>query len=73
MQKILANRIRCKYCGDIIESRHCGDCQFCSCARVGVYGGKVRLGRIAIFSHADYEDLSVCEEEKDDNLHLYEK
>lgn len=66
MQKIIANKIRCKYCGEIIESKSLYDFQFCKCGRVGVYGGTRFLSRIAIFSHDDYEDLSEYEDVPDD-------
>lgn len=66
MQKIIANKIRCKYCGGVIESKNLYDFQFCKCGRVGVYGGTRFLSRIAIFSHDDYEDLSEYEDVPDD-------
>ena len=36
MEKIITNKIRCKKCGDIIESTHCHDFKFCKCGAVAV-------------------------------------
>lgn len=62
MRKILRNRVRCKRCGEIIESVNYWDINFCRCGRVAVEGGKRYLGRIAIFSNEDYEELSEFED-----------
>lgn len=62
MQKILANRIRCRYCGDIVESKSPYEMQFCRCGRVAANGGRERLGRISVYSRGDYEELSIFEE-----------
>ena len=37
---IKRNAIRCKRCGDIIESRHVHDFKWCSCGQCAVDGGK---------------------------------
>jgi len=37
---ILHNRIRCKKCGDVIESKHRHDFVWCSCKSVFVDGGR---------------------------------
>ena len=37
--KLVRNAIRCRHCGDVIESRHVHDFQRCSCGRVAVDGG----------------------------------
>lgn len=66
MRKILANRIRCRYCGDIVESKSPYDMRFCRCGRVAAYGGKERLGRIFVYSRGDYEELSIFENKPDD-------
>ena len=39
-RKIKRNRIRCKRCDDIIESRSIHDYQFCKCKAVSIDGGK---------------------------------
>ena len=45
-EQIKHNKIRCKLCGDIIESVHRHDFVWCSCGAVFVDGGKeyVRCG-----------------------------
>ena len=45
MEKIITNKIRCKKCGDIIESTHRHDFKFCKCGAVAVDGGKDYLRR----------------------------
>ena len=39
MKKIIRNAIRCKFCGDVIESETVHDFKFCSCKTVAVDGG----------------------------------
>ena len=39
MQKIITNKIKCKFCGDIIESTHHYDFKSCSCEACSVDGG----------------------------------
>lgn len=64
MQKIIRNIIRCKHCGDIIESVSVHDFKFCSCGSVAVDGGHDNLRRLFLTSpDDDYEDLSVVESE----------
>ncbi len=41
MKKIIRNRIKCKKCGEIIESTSRHDFKFCKCGAVAVDGGKV--------------------------------
>ena len=61
MAKAKVNRVRCKECGDIIESVHVHDFVTCSCGAVSVDGGLQYLKRC--FKHKDcYEDLSFKEE-----------
>ena len=45
MREILANKIRCKKCGDIIESKSVYDFRFCKCDSVAVDGGHDYLRR----------------------------
>lgn len=35
----MSNRIKCKFCGDIIESKYRHDLQRCKCGKVFVDGG----------------------------------
>ncbi len=59
MQKILINKIKCKKCGDIIESVSVHDFKFCKCGAVAVDGGHEYLRRCG--NKEDYDDLSKCE------------
>ena len=43
--KIIANKIQCKKCQDIIESRYTHDFVWCKCGSVAVDGGKSYLRR----------------------------
>ncbi|MBR1417014.1 MAG: hypothetical protein IJ572_04280 [Bacilli bacterium] len=68
MNKIIVNKIKCKKCGDIIESTHRHDFKFCKCGAVAVDGGKDYLRRLG--NEDDYEELfeaiEVEEEDKKD-------
>ena len=59
MRKILVNKIRCKKCGDIIESKSVHDFKFCKCESVAVDGGHDYLRLLGELE--DWEDMSVCE------------
>lgn len=61
MEKIIVNKIKCKKCGDIIESKTVHDFKFCKCGSVAVDGGKDYLRRLGEFD--SYIDLSVVEKE----------
>ena len=63
MRKILVNKIRCKNCGDIIESKSVNDFKFCQCKSVAVDGGHDYLRRVGEFD--DWEDMSVFEPNDD--------
>jgi hypothetical protein len=63
MQKIIVNRIRCRVCGDIIESRYTHEFVTCSCGRVSVDGGHEYLRRGYKNSPDDYIELSEYGEE----------
>ena len=56
MEKIITNKIRCKKCGDIIESTHRHDFKFCKCGAVAVDGGKDYLRRCG--NREEWEELS---------------
>ena len=56
-KKIISNKIKCKKCGDIIESKSINDYKRCSCGAVAVDGGKDYLKRIGI--EEEYEELSI--------------
>ncbi len=57
---IVKNVIRCKRCGDIIESTYRHDFKFCSCQRCAVDGGLDYLRRCG--NPDDYEELSEYKE-----------
>lgn len=58
MQKIIRNAIKCKHCGDIIESTSRHHFTVCSCGCCSVDGGHDYLRRSFRNSKADYEELS---------------
>lgn len=58
-RKIIRNRIKCKYCGDIIESISVHDFKFCSCGKVAIDGGKHYLKRTG--NTNDWDELSEFE------------
>ena len=55
MKKIIRNRMKCKTCGEIIESTSRHDFKFCKCGAVAVDGGKDYLRRVE--SKDAYEEL----------------
>lgn len=55
-QIIKVNKIKCKKCGNIIESKTINDLKRCSCGAVAVDGGKEYLKRIG--NDEEYEELS---------------
>lgn len=55
-KEIISNKIKCKKCGDIIESKGTNDYKKCSCGVVAVDGGKDYLKRIG--NEENYEELS---------------
>ena len=64
MKKIIRNRIKCKKCGEIIESTNRHDFKFCKCGAVAVDGGKDYLRRVG--NKDDYEELIEYEGRDDD-------
>ncbi len=61
MQEIKQNKIRCKFCGDVIESKSTHDFVKCSCGRMVVDGGLSYLRRL-FKEPNDYEELSEWSE-----------
>ena len=45
-KKILVNKIQCKKCKDIIESKHVHDFKWCTCKSIAVDGGLEYLRRV---------------------------
>ena len=60
-KEIISNKIKCKKCGDIIESKSTNDLKRCSCGAVAVDGGKEYLKRIG--NDEEYEELSIITEQ----------
>ena len=52
---IISKKIKCKKCGDIIESKSTNDYKRCSCGAAAIDGGKDYLKRIG--NKKDYEEL----------------
>ena len=65
MNRIIVNKIKCKKCGDIIESTYRHDFKFCKCGAVAVDGGIDYLRRLGY--EEDYEELSEIEKDNDEN------
>lgn len=64
--KIISNKIRCKHCGDVIESKHRHDFVWCKCGKVAVDGGKSYLKRaFQTEPKDDYEELSEYTDEQE--------
>lgn len=59
---ILINKIKCKKCGDIIESETVHDYKSCKCGAVAVDGGHCYLRRCGY--REDWEELSVAVEDE---------
>lgn len=57
MERIIKNVVRCKKCGDIIESKSTHDFKICSCGNVSVDGGLEYLHR-CFQNKDDFEELS---------------
>ena len=63
MSRIIRNAIRCKNCGDIIESKTVHDFKLCSCGSCAVDGGLDYLRRCG--NLGDWEELSEMEKVED--------
>lgn len=59
MPRIIRNAIRCKKCGDVIESKTVHDFKFCSCGSCAVDGGHDYLRRCG--NLGDWEEMSEVE------------
>lgn len=58
---IIRNKIKCKFCGDIIESKSRHDFKFCSCGKCAIDGGHDYLNRSFSGDNPEecFEDLGV--------------
>jgi hypothetical protein len=59
-RRIAKNAVRCKPCGDVIESKRAGDFVRCSCRACAVDGGMDYLRRVG--AEEDMEELSAFED-----------
>ena len=66
MARIIRNAIKCKKCGDIIESKTVHDFKFCSCGACAVDGGHDYLRRCGNLE--DWEELSKAERVEDNSV-----
>ena len=60
MKKIIKNMIKCRNCGDVIESVSVHDFKQCSCRKVAVDGGHNYLRRCG--DPDEWEDMSEYED-----------
>lgn len=68
MRIIKRNAIKCKHCGDVIESFSVHDFKSCSCGACAVDGGHDYLRRGFLYSkEEDFVELSEVVEVSDDN------
>ena len=56
IEKKSSNKIQCRYCKDVIESKNLHEFKRCSCGKVAVDGGLEYMKRIG--NKEDYIDLS---------------
>ena len=66
MPRIIRNAIRCRKCGDIIESETVHDFRACSCGACAVDGGHDYLRRCGTLE--DWEELSKAERVEDNSV-----
>ena len=59
-RKIKVNKIRCKSCGDVIESEHTHDFRWCKCGSVAVDGGKSYLKRCGNIDNIEELSIELC-------------
>ncbi len=60
---IIINKIKCKKCGDEIESKSVHDFKSCRCGAVAVDGGHNYLRRCG--NREDWEELTVTDEKEE--------
>lgn len=69
MQKIIKNAIKCKHCGDVIESTRRHEFVTCSCGCCSVDGGLDYLRQTFMNSkEEDYADLSETAEADENSI-----
>ena len=65
MEKIISNKIQCKHCGEIIESKHIYEFVTCKCETCSVDGGHYHLSRS--YKNSPEEDFIELSEVEEDN------
>ena len=65
MEKILSNKIQCKHCGEVIESKHVHEFVTCKCETCSVDGGHYHLSRS--YKNSPEEDFIELSEVEEDN------
>ena len=65
MEKIISNKIQCKHCGKIIESKHIHEFVTCKCETCSVDGGHYHLSRS--YKNSPEEDFIELSEVEEDN------
>lgn len=55
------SKVKCKHCGDIIQSMHRHDFKYCSCKTIAVDGGSAYLKMM--FTNSPDEDFEVLKNE----------
>lgn len=64
MERIISNKIQCKHCGEIIESKSIHNFVTCKCGACSVDGGHYHLSRsFKNSSEVDYIELSKVKKE----------
>lgn len=64
MKKIISNKIQCKHCGEIIESKSIHDFVWCKCGSCAVDVGKYHLNRsFKTSKEKDFIELSEIEDD----------
>ena len=57
MQKIIENKVKCKVCGDIVESTS-KFTSTCKCGKTKISGGYENLQRFNLTEGRDFDELS---------------
>lgn len=67
MQRIKTNKVKCLFCGDIIESIDVHDYKTCKCGKISVDGGHYYLKRMIPSGYKPEECIEDLSEYEDDN------
>ena len=60
MKRIYENKVMCRNCGHVIESRHQHELRWCHCGRTAIEGGREYLARWG----DDYVEIALIEDEQ---------